>query len=239
MSRRTVARQFLSGILSTAAACVGAAATAQPLELPTIGPAVPAPRGFLEFCVREPLECSPADRADGALQPAVETGRRSNYWRLLFATAQPTGAPPADDGPRQAVVVTSALWRQMNTVNREINRAIRPRSDADEYGVEDYWALPLEDGRRYGDCEDYALEKRHALRRLGYPEKALSLALVQNIHGQSHAVLLVNTDRGEVVLDSLSPWVVSWRDTGYIWTMRQSPFHPEVWIAGPGYRPVG
>jgi predicted transglutaminase-like cysteine proteinase len=37
-----------------------------------------------------------------------------------------------------------------------------------------------------------------------------------------HAVLLVATENGEVVLDNLSPWVLPWAEAPYAWLDRQA-----------------
>lgn len=251
------------GVYAAAAAAAvmvaaGAARAAPPSAFMEFGPRVAPPRGYLEFCGREPTECPEAPKAEATAEADPAKSAVSGYWRMLFASLQPaalprTGLSPTDPGAagdppvdadetpdhgRHLVTITDAVWRELNEVNRSINRAITPRSDRSVYHVDDYWAEPLEHGGRYGDCEDYVLEKRRVLRERGYPEAALSIALVRTAWGSDHAVLLVDTDRGEVVLDSLSPWALSWRAVSYKWIARQSPVHPEIWIAGPGYRAV-
>ncbi|HEX7617343.1 MAG TPA: transglutaminase-like cysteine peptidase, partial [Verrucomicrobiae bacterium] len=53
---------------------------------------------------------------------------------------------------------------RLGEINRSINLSIRPMSDLAQYGVEDYWASPLESlGSGAGDCEDYAIAKYIAL----------------------------------------------------------------------------
>jgi predicted transglutaminase-like cysteine proteinase len=125
--------------------------------------------------------------------------------------------------------MTPALWSELRHVNDEINRSIVSRSDEATYGVVDYWNTPLEDGRRAGDCEDYVLEKRHALLAAGVPGRALNIALVTTRRGESHAVLLVTTRQGELVLDNLSPWIVPWNQAGYQWVERQVDGEPFKW----------
>jgi predicted transglutaminase-like cysteine proteinase len=48
--------------------------------------------------------------------------------------------------------------------------------------------------------------------------------------GETHAVLLVTTDRGELVLDNLSSWVKPWQDVRYQWIERQAPGQPLTWV---------
>ena len=122
----------------------------------------------------------------------------------------------------------------LDSVNQSVNSRIKPGDDAEVFGQADYWALPLSrnlgaKGGPRGNCKHYALEKRKALAERGVPTSALSLAIVRTRQGETHAVLLVTTDRGEFVLDNLSPWVAPWRQTGYVWLERQTPGDPLQW----------
>lgn len=118
-------------------------------------------------------------------------------------------------------VFDKAGWDLINRVNRRVNRGIRRASDDRLYGVEDFWAAPTARGAR-GDCEDYVLAKRRALIDAGVPAEALSIAIVETRWGETHAVLLVAGDRGEFVLDNLTPWVARWDRVNYRWRSRQS-----------------
>ncbi len=124
------------------------------------------------------------------------------------------------------------LWQHLETVNSEINARIKPRTDEEAFGVEDYWTLPLDSGgRAEGNCKHYALEKRRALIAAGMSEDVLSLAVVRTPQGETHAVLVVATDRGDFVLDNLTPEIRGWRDSGYTWLSRQTPGAPLRWAA--------
>lgn len=126
------------------------------------------------------------------------------------------------------LTLARADWRRVQRINREVNRAIRHREDSAVYGRPDQWALG-EAG--VGDCEDYALAKRAALIQAGVPARALSIALVETRRGESHAVLLIDTDKGTLVLDNLSPWIRRWDQTPYTWIARQTPGDPLTWRA--------
>jgi predicted transglutaminase-like cysteine proteinase len=117
--------------------------------------------------------------------------------------------------------MTPDLWAKLNRINDKMNRKIARRTDRDGYGLEDFWTTPLAEGRSFGDCEDYVLEKQRALADAGVPRKALNIALVTTSWGEAHAVLLVSTRDGDYVLDNLSPFVRSWRKTDYRWRQRQ------------------
>ncbi len=111
-----------------------------------------------------------------------------------------------------------------------MNRAIKPQPDWQTVGVAERWDLPLEEGLTGGDCEDYVLEKRRALVAAGVPWQNLSIAIAKTSWGEAHAVLLVLTDRGELVLDNLSSWVTPWQDENYHWLERQAPGKTFEWI---------
>lgn len=87
-------------------------------------------------------------------------------------------------------------------VNTLLNR-VAYVSDQANYGKSDYWATPIEFLTRGGDCEDYAIAKYTALRILGVPEERMRLAIVQDLQKNiPHAVLIVYTDNGPLVLDN-------------------------------------
>lgn len=112
----------------------------------------------------------------------------------------------------------------LNQVNQTVNREVKKASDLDLYGMPEYWSLPrLVDGKLYGDCEDYALEKRRRLIAAGVPESALSLAVAVTARGESHAVLMISLKSGDMVLDNLTPWATPWEDLNYRWVQRQVP----------------
>lgn len=84
----------------------------------------------------------------------------------------------------------------LQAVNAEINRA-RYVSDQQNWGRGDYWATPAELLSRGGDCEDYAAAKYLALRELGVPSAKMRILLTRD-----HAVLVVQTETGAMVLDN-------------------------------------
>jgi predicted transglutaminase-like cysteine proteinase len=141
---------------------------------------------------------------------------------------------PAEEAQRQAEAhaprMTPKLWSLLNRVNGQVNGAIEQRTDLANYGRDDFWNTPLEDGRQAGDCEDYVLEKERALIAAGVPRGALNIALVTTRWGESHAVLLVATSEGEYVLDNLSPWLLTWREAPYRWLRRQVNGEAFSWV---------
>ena len=83
----------------------------------------------------------------------------------------------------------------------------------DNYGVEDYWAIPREFLCNGGDCEDYAITKLFSLRWLGLPAEDLRLVIVQDTNLRvPHAVLAVSRGADIFILDSQVQAVLSHRD---------------------------
>jgi len=77
--------------------------------------------------------------------------------------------------------------------------------DNRNWGVSDYWSTPVEFFDRGGDCEDFAIAKYVSLRALGVPEDRLRIAIVHDLQKDiPHAVLIVYTDNGALVLDNQS-----------------------------------
>ena len=127
-------------------------------------------------------------------------------------------------GEQTGVVALDDLARQqMNEVNQTVNARIAP-AYASAGNLD--WSIT----RTYGDCNDYAVQKRHRLLELGWPASALSLAVVVTPFGEGHLVLTVRTDRGDVVLDNLRQKIVSWNHTGYRFIKRQSKVSPAYWV---------
>jgi predicted transglutaminase-like cysteine proteinase len=117
------------------------------------------------------------------------------------------------------ITMTPQLWKTLNTVNRAVNTSIKPRTDMEHWGVVDRWDLP-DDG--YGDCEDYQLLKRKILiEKHGLPRRALRMTVVVDEEGEGHAVLMVRTNAGELILDNKRSTILSWSETGYLFVKRE------------------
>jgi predicted transglutaminase-like cysteine proteinase len=136
--------------------------------------------------------------------------------------------------PRDVVLSTQA-WKDLARVNRWVNANIRPITDLEHWGVVERWNYP-DDG--YGDCEDYALEKRRMLIKAGWPREALLMTVVRDQNGDGHAVLTVKTDKCEFVLDNQRDDILLWSDTGYRFVKRQSQSDPNAWVALGEPRPA-
>ncbi len=81
-----------------------------------------------------------------------------------------------------------------------------------------------------GDCNDYAVTKRHELVQSGFPAKAVRLAVVKTPSGIGHLVLIVSTNKGNLVLDNLSETIRPWQLTKYQWLKIQSASDARYWF---------
>jgi predicted transglutaminase-like cysteine proteinase len=125
-----------------------------------------------------------------------------------------------------AETLTQRSWDQLVAVNDDVNRRIVSETDQDLYNVAEFWSYP--DGR--GDCEDFALEKRRQLIQAGWDASTLLMTVVRERNGNGHAVLMVRTDRGDLVLDNLDGRVRVWQDTPYEYIKRQSQTDAGRWV---------
>ncbi|MBS3935768.1 MAG: transglutaminase-like cysteine peptidase [Sulfuritalea sp.] len=102
---------------------------------------------------------------------------------------------------------------KVRRVNEFFNRRIQFGEDQAIWGVNDYWATPLEFmGRGIGDCEDFSIAKYFSLRSLGVPLESLRITYVRARIGgprseitQAHMVLAYYEEpTGEpLILDNL------------------------------------
>lgn len=124
-----------------------------------------------------------------------------------------------DRSEAAVIALTPAVWSAITTVNRRVNASLKPVTDLDHWGLPDVWDL-AEDGS--GDCEDYQLLKRHQLAALGLPRRAMRMTVVIDEKGEGHAVLMIRTDRGDLILDNKTTAVMPWHQTGYTYVKRES-----------------
>jgi predicted transglutaminase-like cysteine proteinase len=153
------------------------------------------------------------------------------------ATSIPVGhaefcdSRPAECGPNTqlvgAVQLNETRWRELVDVNAHFNTTIIPVTDADLYQVEEFWTYPTSG---YGDCEDYVLAKRRALIEAGWPASTLLISVVREPNGNGHAVLIVRTDRGDLVLDNQESMIRVWHETAYTFIKRQDQANAGRWV---------
>jgi predicted transglutaminase-like cysteine proteinase len=138
--------------------------------------------------------------------------------------------PECDTKPVSArdIVLTPKVWADLVKVDDWVNDKIKPMTDLEHWGVVERWNYP-DDG--YGDCEDYVLLKRRMLMKAGWPRSALLITVVRDHKGAGHAVLTVETNRGEFILDNETSEILPWNETGYRFVKRQSQADPNTWVA--------
>lgn len=157
-----------------------------------------------------------------------------------IAFAAPTLAPfahtrfciqyPADCAPShnhfrpRPIALNGARLAELREVNRDVNRSIRFERNEDGI-VGERWVL----SPKTGDCNDYAVTKRHDLIARGWPARMLLLAEVVTTWGEHHLVLVVHTRGGDLVADSLNHEIKPWTETPYQWVRIQTPAMPTFW----------
>lgn len=119
------------------------------------------------------------------------------------------------------------FWQLIVNVNSSDNQKIKPLTDMEIYGVEEYWAYP----DKVGDCEDYVLLKRRDLMQAGISPANLLITVVRKPDGEGHAVLTVRTDKGDFVLDNLVDGVKNWSETEYTYLKRQATNNTGRWVS--------
>lgn len=137
-------------------------------------------------------------------------------------------------GVTSPAILTKRRLRQLRRVNARINGRIRAGRDFELYGVSDFWTS----GRNIGDCEDYMIAKKQALIAAGWSADQVLYAVVVGTETPYHAVLIVRTDRGDLVLDNLRGQILDWQASGYRFVVRQSAVNPQQWVrlVEPGAR---
>lgn len=104
---------------------------------------------------------------------------------------------------------------QLRAVNNFWNSHLKPADDMATWGVDDYWATPLESlAKGAGDCEDYVIGKYFSLVFMGMPPEKLRFIYVKARLGTesiAHMVLgyYSTPDSEPLVLDSLESRIVS------------------------------
>jgi predicted transglutaminase-like cysteine proteinase len=169
----------------------------------------------LLLCVAtQPADSHPANNDSNALPPFGHTFFCLRYPRDC-AKADSTLALPASIEGR---------WRGINRVNSSVNTAIAPRSDPIRW----HWRI----APSAGDCNDYAVTKRHELLRAGWSSSSLLLAEVTLVStGEHHLVLIVTTPEADWVLDNLKTVIVRLAATRYeyAWVRIESADNPRFW----------
>jgi predicted transglutaminase-like cysteine proteinase len=164
-----------------------------------------------------------------AAEPAfMHTGSRTTQPVGHYEFCQKIPQECNQRSPKQAPIeLTRKLWAKIVSINNSVNSRIAPRTDMELWGKEEVWSYP---NSGFGDCEDYALEKRRALMSIGVPAGDLLMTVARQPNGDGHAVLTVRTSLGEFILDNLETRVLSWTATDYTYLKRQSSQNSGAWV---------
>jgi predicted transglutaminase-like cysteine proteinase len=123
-----------------------------------------------------------------------------------------------------AVKLNAERYAALLEVNRKVNIAIRPEPNLRGLAGEEWIINPSA-----GDCNDYAVSKKHQLRAKGWPAHALFLSEVVTSWGEHHLVLVVRTDKGDLVLDNMTGAIRPVVLARYQWVRAQKPGSPMSW----------
>jgi predicted transglutaminase-like cysteine proteinase len=182
--------------------------------------------------------CAATGPAQAAVDPASPLGRRdmiarmgfgapvvAPYAHVRFCMAHPGQCARSKVSIRKPVMrLTAERQAWLDNLNRRVNRSIRARPDL-RGPVNDQWSL----APPAGDCDDFAVTKRQALLAAGWPSNAALLVRAQLPNGQYHLVVMVRTDRGDLLLDNLTDAISPWTRPLYRWVDLQSTQDPRIW----------
>jgi len=161
----------------------------------------------------------------GVVMPITEASPTlSPFQHVRFCLRYPTDCK-SDPAQTTTVDLTAETLESMQRVNRDVNLSIMPVAKSDPVADGGWTISPTS-----GDCNDYAVTKRHELLQKGLPAKALRLAVVKTQSGIGHLVLVVATSKGNLVLDNLTETIVPWQFTKYQWMKIQSSADARYWF---------
>ncbi|RXH10123.1 transglutaminase-like cysteine peptidase [Bradyrhizobium guangzhouense] len=122
--------------------------------------------------------------------------------------------------------ITKERMLELIKVNAEVNRSIAPSPNQRGLAGEEWVISPTR-----GDCNDYAVTKRHELLARGWPMRNLLLSEVVTSWGEHHLVLVVRARGGDLVLDNLNAQIRPWSKPNYRWVRIQTPQNPSYWAS--------
>ncbi len=157
-----------------------------------------------------------ASPASGQTKPSITISGNAPLAYQIFCMRHPA---QCQTDSLAKVVSTNRVMALLKSVNLSVNRAIRYTNDRG-----DVWSVNVASG----DCEDYALTKRWRLIRAGLPAGALRMAIAYTEKGEGHAILVVRTTAGELVLDNRRNTIIPRNHIGYRMVSMASS-DPRVW----------
>jgi predicted transglutaminase-like cysteine proteinase len=164
---------------------------------------------------QEPVAPAPIMDASPTLAP---------FQHVRFCLRYPADCK-SNPAEQERISLDAEILGLLKRVNHGVNASIIPTVKSYGENLGDGWKI----GPDFGDCNDYAVTKRHQLLDSGLPSKALRLAVVQTASGIGHLVLVVVTTKGDIVMDNLTEAIRSWQSTDYQWLKIQSASDSRFW----------
>ena len=131
----------------------------------------------------------------------------------------------SNSAENERIDLTAASLRLLERVNHRVNVSIVSKSKSYGSNLEDTWTIAPDQG----DCNDYAVTKRHELLKSGLPSSALRLGNKDGSWGRSSCPCR-RDDAGDLVTDSLRDAIQPWQTTDYQWLKIQSAHNPNYWV---------
>lgn len=125
-----------------------------------------------------------------------------------------------------ATRMTRDRLAELMDVNTRVNRMIVPERNERGLAGEEWLIAPS-----HGDCNDYAVTKRHELLARGWPMRNLLLSEVVTSWGEHHLVLVVRMRGGDIVLDNMTAQIRNWSKAPYRWVRMQTQHNPNYWAS--------
>lgn len=235
MKLRVLGRRLAPGataaVLVSLTILVSPSAIAQ-AYLNAAAPTAP-PRGAFALCAEDRQTCGldsasaddesrPANASEVATGPEKSDGSKASPGLDHSIDHEAFNAP--------AAMSDEQVMAMAHVINARINATMRYQTDQAVWGVEERWVRPLAQFQtRFGDCEDFALEKRAALLEAGVPAGRLRMAVGWSRSTGIHAVLIVRTEQGDFVLDNATTDIRRVDEAGYEWRSVQSGPHLLAW----------
>lgn len=162
----------------------------------------------------------------------IPDGRATSkpYGHVAFCKANPKDCRAVQSAKVSTIkpeVLSAGRFADLKKINTKVNTQIKPVSDQQSAGVADVWSASV----KSGDCEDYALSKRNRLLNAGFNPANLRLAMARIPSGIAHLVLVVRTNKGDLVLDNLKNDIKVWNQTGYRFVKIQMSGGSREWLA--------
>ena len=190
----------------------------------------PAPSLFLAIFASALLVGSAEARsrspqASNSLMPIVDASPTSApFQHVRFCLRYPSDCK-SDPTENERIDLNAETSELLKRINHSVNMSIIPTIKSYGQNLGDGWTI----GPGAGDCNDYAVTKRHEFLESGLPSKALRLSVVKTASGIGHLVLVVVTTKGDIVMDNLTEAIRPWQNTGYHWLKIQSANDARFW----------